>query len=214
LTAEHLFGNMELMDGLTERQQEILAAIRGYVARRGYPPSIRELSGAFGMAASSMLDHVRALERKGWIRRRSGRSRSIELLHVSRDRSAGVEVPILGRVAAGTPILAEENRDGSIVVDPRYARGEKLFALRVKGDSMVDAGLYENDVCIIRMTETAENGDIVVAYLDGEATVKRYRRRGETVELLPENPAYEPIVLSGTEDFRILGKVVSLYRQI
>jgi len=205
------------MENITERQREILAGIERFISEEGYPPSIRDLSARFSMAASSMLDHVKALERKGKIRRQSGKSRSIELLSPS-TRPMGeeaVEIPILGRVAAGAPILAEENHEGTLLVDPAYARGGKLFALRVKGDSMIDAGLYENDVCIIRMTETAQNGDIVVAFIDGEATVKRFQKTAGAIKLMPENPAYEPIVITGGStgrDFRILGKVVSLYR--
>jgi len=206
------------MDELTGRQEEILKEIQRYIGAEGYPPTIRDLSNQFRMAAPSMLSHIKALERKGVIRRRQGKSRGIELTGTPRMPSTGkvMEVPILGRVAAGAPLLAEENREGSIFVDNRFAKGQKLFALRVKGNSMVDAGLYENDVCIIRMTDTAQNNDIVVAFLDGEATVKRFRKSGKRITLLPENPAYEPIEISEEQgrDFRILGKVISLYRNI
>ncbi len=206
------------MDELTGRQEEILKEIERYVAAEGYPPTIRDLSEKFRMAAPSMLSHIKALERKGVIRRRQGKSRGIELTGVPRvpDMGKVMEVPILGRVAAGVPLLAEENREDTVFVDNRFAKGQKLFALRVKGNSMVDAGLFENDVCIIRMTDTAQNNDIVVAFIDGEATVKRFRKSGKKITLMPENPAYEPIVISEGQgrDFRILGKVISLYRNI
>jgi repressor LexA len=202
------------MKALTERQREVLSEMERFLDAEGYPPSIRDLSERFAMAPSSMLGHVKALERKGAIRRRSGKSRSIELTAVSRTVRP-VAVPIVGQVAAGPPILAEENLEGTLLLDPALAKGKRLFALRIEGDSMRDAGLHEKDLCIVQMTRTAENGDIVVALLDGEATVKRFHRTKNAVKLLPENPDYKPIAVTARgPEFRIVGKVVALYRTL
>ncbi len=202
------------MKGLTPRQQEILSEIKRFLHAEGYPPSIRDLSEHFSMAPSSMLGHVKALERKGAIRRRRGKSRSIELTAVSR-APRPVAVPIVGQVAAGPPILAEENLEGTLLLDPALAKGKRLFALRIQGESMRDAGLEEGDLCMVQMTRTAENGDIVVALLDGEATVKRFKRTKDAVMLLPENPDYQPITITAKGPaFRIVGKVVALYRTL
>jgi repressor LexA len=202
------------MEKLTGRQKEILQEIERLMEAEGYPPSIRELAGRFDMAPPSMLAHVKALERKGAIRRRSGKSRGMELVKSS-GTGKPVEVPILGRVAAGPPILAEENLEGTVLLDPSLVKGKKLFALRIQGDSMIEAGLFENDLCIVRMTPTAENGEIVVVLLDGEATVKRFREKGKTVQLIPANPKYPPITITPKgPEFRILGKVIALYRSL
>ena len=199
---------------MTERQKQIRSAIEDFMADHGYPPSIRELAAQFSMASSSMLAHIRALERKGVIRRQKGKSRSFEL--IEREGPGGpVKVPILGRVAAGPPILAEENLEGSVTIDPSLIRGSKLFALKIQGDSMVDAGIQEGDLCIVQMAETAENGEIVVALLDGEATVKKFHQTDKETLLVAENPAYRPIrITENHHDFRILGKVVGLYRKL
>jgi repressor LexA len=199
---------------LTLRQREILQEIQRFMDDEGYPPSIRDLAQKFAMASSSMLDHVRALERKGVIRRRKGKSRGIELAD-SLSKPKPVAIPILGRVAAGPPILAEENIEGTVLLDPTLAGGNELFALRIKGDSMMGAGFFDNDLCIVQMAGSAENGDIVVAMLDAEATVKRLKKTEDTVQLIPENPDYEPITITAKDtDFRILGKVIALYRSL
>lgn len=199
---------------LTERQKEIRAAIEAFLTDHGYPPSIRELAAQFSMASSSMLGHIRALERKEVIRRKRGKSRSVELLQ-KEGLGGAVKIPVLGRVAAGPPILAEENLEGSVIVDPSLVRGSTLFALKIEGDSMVDAGIREGDLCIVQMAETADKGDIVVALVDGEATVKRFNMADHEILLVPENRAYQPIrITENHHDFRILGKVVGLYRKL
>jgi repressor LexA len=164
-----------------------------------------------GMAAPTMLQHLQALERKGCIAREPGRSRSIRLLQSTQGDGAVRDVPVLGRVAAGVPLYAEQNHLGVVRVDATRFRGERLFALRVRGQSMAGAGILPGDLLIVREQSSAESGDIVVAFVDDEATVKRFRRRGRTVRLEPENPDFD--VLETTADaVRIAGKVVGLQR--
>lgn len=204
---------------LTRRQQAIFDFIAGIIRRRGAPPTIREIMDEFDInSTNGVRTTLAALEKKGHIRRHPRLSRGIELVggpFLSDHQT--VEVPVLGRVAAGSPILAEENVEETIHVDPSLAPASgRAFALRVRGDSMVEAGILDGDVVVARQQETADRGDIVVALLDDEATVKRFDPVPGAVRLLPENPAYEPIVLSGDEgtELRIAGKVVGLMRRM
>ena len=204
---------------LTRRQQAIFDFIAGIIRRRGAPPTIREIMDEFDInSTNGVRTTLAALEKKGHIRRHPRLSRGIELVGgpFLPDRQT-VEVPVLGRVAAGSPILAEENVEETIHVDPSLAPASgRTFALRVRGDSMVEAGILDGDVVVARQQETADRGDIVVALLDDEATVKRFDPVPGAVRLLPENTAYEPIVLSGDEgtELRIAGKVVGLMRRM
>ena len=204
---------------LTRRQQAIFDFIAGIIRRRGAPPTIREIMIEFDInSTNGVRTTLAALEKKGHIRRHPRLSRGIELVGGPfRADHQTVEVPVLGRVAAGSPILAEENVEETIHVDPSLAPASgRAFALRVRGDSMVEAGILDGDVVVARQQETADRGDIVVALLDDEATVKRFDPVPGAVRLLPENPAYEPIVLSGDEgtELRIAGKVVGLMRRM
>lgn len=204
---------------LTRRQQSIFDFIAGIIRRRGAPPTIREIMEEFGInSTNGVRTTLAALEKKGHIRRHPRLSRGIELVDGPYlPEYPAVEVPVLGRVAAGAPILAEENMEETIQVDPSLAPASgQAFALRVRGDSMVEAGILDGDVVVARHQETADRGDIVVALLDEEATVKRFDPVPGAVRLLPENPAYEPIVLSGDEgtELRIAGKVVGLMRRM
>lgn len=198
---------------LTERQKSILAFINRYVDQHGYPPSIREIGPAFGIKSlRGVTIHLDALERKGYIRREST-SRSIQLLSPSAGKSDSyVRLPILGAIAAGTPLLAEQNIEGEMAV-PRSMLGgiEGAFLLRIRGDSMVDAHILDGDVVVIRPQQRAENGEIVAALLGDEATVKRFRIEGEESVLVPANRAYEPMPLRG-RDVRLIGKVIGLLR--
>lgn len=236
--------------GLTERQREVLEAIRDYAARKGYPPSIRELGRALGISSlRGVTIHLDALARKGYIEREST-SRSIRLLTAqateqeiayasggflprsigdvgaSVDASGGfvprsiggvggitaVSVPLLGAIAAGMPLLAVENVEGYVPVPAEMAADAKdLFALRVKGDSMIEAAICDGDTIIVRSQPSAENGEIVAALIGDEATVKRLDKSSRPPRLLPVNPNYEPIPLA-RDDVRILGKVVGLVR--
>lgn len=203
------------MKELTARQREILTFIRIFSQRHGLPPTVREIGERFRVTPRAAFDHLRALERKGVLQRRSTTKRTSRALTLA-DRGPAVrEIPVLGRIAAGLPLLAEENREGSvpILADWLAGKGEEIFALRVRGDSMVNAHVVEGDLVLVRRQETAEPGEIVVALLDNEATVKRFARQGTAIVLKPEHPTMAPIVVKpGQRDVKILGKVIGLLR--
>ena len=211
--------------GLTQRQRTILEVIRTSVSTRGYPPSIREIGDAVGLTSTSSVAHqLRMLERKGFLRRDPNRPRAVdvrgadEVAAAPRTEVAGSDalpeptfVPVLGRIAAGGPILAEEAVEDVFPL-PRELVGEgSLFLLKVVGDSMVDAAICDGDWVVVRQQNVADNGDIVAAMIDGEATVKTFKRRDNQVWLMPHNPAYEPIP---GNDAAVLGKVVTVIRKI
>ena len=205
------------MKELTERQQTILEFIKQFIRKEGYPPTVRELAQKFEMKSSSMFDHLTALERKGFLKRMSRKSRSLELSEfMELKRVATVrEIPILGRVAAGKPLLAVENLEGSIFLDKSWIRNEKVFALKVKGDSMVDAHILEGDIVMVRSQHDAENGEIVVVLIGDEVTVKRFYQEKEEIRLQPENPAMEPLIFTAhSTEFTILGKVIGVFRKL
>ena len=222
--------------GLTPRQRRVLEVIRSSVERRGYPPSMREIGEAVGLTSSSSVSHQLAtLERKGFLRRDPNRPRAIEVRHPDAGRvpevagayDGGSEpydetgsgdarppaafVPVVGRIAAGGPILAEEVVE-DVFPMPRQVVGEgTLFLLQVRGDSMVDAAICDGDWVVVRQQPVADNGDIVAAMIDGEATVKTFKRREGHVWLMPHNPSYEPI--SGDEA-TVLGRVTAVLRRV
>ncbi|KUI20060.1 transcriptional repressor LexA [Mycobacterium sp. GA-2829] len=212
--------------GLTERQRTILEVIRTSVTSRGYPPSIREIGDAVGLNSTSSVAHqLRTLERKGYLRRDPNRPRAVDV-RLSDEPAAPVVttdvagsdalpeptfVPVLGRIAAGGPILAEEAVEDVFPL-PRELVGEgSLFLLKVVGESMVDAAICDGDWVVVRQQAVADNGDIVAAMIDGEATVKTFKRTRGQVWLMPHNPAFEPIP---GNDAAILGKVVTVIRKI
>jgi len=180
------------MDDLTPRQAEILALIREYVYDEGYPPTRVEIAQAFGFRSPNAAEeHLRALERKGAIELLPGSSRGIRLLGEDAEEEEGI--PVVGQVAAGEPILAEEHIEDHYPVDPALFHPRAHYLLRVRGMSMKDIGIMDGDLLAVHRTRQAENGQIVVARLDDEVTVKRFRRRGSIVYLLPENEDFEPI---------------------
>ena len=199
---------------LTDRQKQIYEFLSVTVREKGYAPSIPEIGQRFKIASTrGVFDHLQALERKGYIKRVG--KRAIEIVSQS-GRSAlpqAKEIPIVGRVRAGAPVLAEENIEGFLTVGNEIARGTETFALKVKGDSMIDDGILEGDHVIIRQQHTAENGDIVCALIGNEATLKRFQRKGNQITLKPANPKYEPIIVSKGE-FRILGKATGVIRKL
>jgi repressor LexA len=225
-------------DGLTMRQRRVLEVIRNSVDRRGYPPSLREIGEAVGLTSPSSVAHqLSTLERKGYLRRDPNRPRAIEVVSpdapaemrgyrggAAPDDEAAVDetgindqrpeasyVPVLGRIAAGVPITAEELVEDVFPL-PRQLVGEgRLFLLQVVGDSMVDAAICDGDWVVVRQQPTADNGDIVAAMLDNEATVKTFKRKDGKVWLLPHNPAFEPIDGSHAT---VLGKVTAVLRRI
>lgn len=202
------------MDGnLTEKQAEVLACVRRMLSENGYCPTVREICVALSLSSpSSVHFHLRALERKGYIRRDPLRPRTIEIVE---KKGAGrrdfVRVPVIGTVAAGQPLLAEENVDGFFSFPEGAVRGQDLFMLKVKGDSMVKAGIYNGDKIIVERCETAADGDIVVALVDDSATVKRFFREGGRYRLQPENDSMDPILVDHVE---IQGKVIGLLRSM
>jgi repressor LexA len=200
---------------LTQRQQEVLDFIQTFSEAHGVPPTVREIGGRFRVTPRAAFDHLRALERTGSLRRRSTEGRTSRALTLAVPARAAREVPILGRIAAGAPLLAEENREGTLPLDPGWVggRGDEVFGLRVHGESMINAHIVEGDLVLVRRQDHAQAGDIVVALVDGEATVKRFGREPHAVVLKPEHPTMAPIVVrEGEKDVRILGKVVGLVR--
>ncbi|MFH1008076.1 MAG: transcriptional repressor LexA [Candidatus Latescibacterota bacterium] len=204
---------------LTERQREIYDFIADTIVQQGLPPTIREVGAEFGITSTNgVRATLEALEKKGYIKRHHSRSRGIELTDFVERKLLMSEVrnvPILGRVAAGAPILAVENVEGTLAVDRSLVASEEVFALRVHGDSMINAGILDGDFVFAHHQSQALRGDIVVAVIGEEATVKRYFPEEKRVVLMPENESYEPIVVDDfLEDFRIAGKVVGLMRKI
>lgn len=193
---------------LTARQEQILQFIKNYVQEEGYPPAVRDICEGVGLSSpASVHAQLANLEKLGYLTRASAKTRSITLADDT-DEPAFRQVPILGRVAAGIPILATEDVEGYIPFDTTRSQKD-LFALRVKGDSMINAGILPDDVIVVEQQETAEHGEIVVALLEDEATVKRLSRTGSQVWLLPENPNYAPIDGSNAQ---ILGRVLASMR--
>ncbi|MBG0562743.1 transcriptional repressor LexA [Actinoplanes aureus] len=195
---------------ITVRQERILAVIRDSVRDRGYPPTVREIGAAVGLVSpSSVSHHLKVLERHGLLRRRPNESRAVDVRPSPAERT--VTVPVLGDIAAGAPILAEEHVEDHLTVSREMVGFGTFFALNVKGDSMIDAAICDGDVVVVRRQPVAENGDIVAAMIEGEATVKVLRRRGGRVELIPRNPLYQ--VIPG-DDAVVLGKVVCVMRRV
>ncbi|MCD6334027.1 MAG: transcriptional repressor LexA [Candidatus Latescibacteria bacterium] len=204
---------------LTDRQREIYGFIVDTIVQQGVPPTIREIGVEFGITSTNGVRSVlEALVKKGYIKRHQKRSRGIELTDFVERKILMTEirnVPILGRVAAGAPILALENMEGTLAVDRTLVPSDEVFALRVHGDSMKDAGILDGDYVFAHHQPQALRGDIVVAVIGEEATVKRYLPEDERIVLMPENEAYLPIVVDGfSEAFRIAGKVVGLMRKM
>ena len=215
-------------DGLTQRQRRVLEVIHDSIERRGYPPSVREIGEAVGLSSASSVAHqLSVLQKKGWLRRDPNRPRALDVrLPGDAPRSSAAEpagavaeapgpqptyVPLVGRIAAGGPVLAEQAVEDVFPL-PRELVGEgTLFMLKVVGDSMVDAAICDGDWVVVRQQPNAENGEIVAAMIDGEATVKTYKRRDGHVWLMPHNAAYQPIP---GDDATVLGRVVSVLRRV
>jgi len=199
---------------ITPPQQRTLDAIREFIRKRGFPPTVQELAAILGISPASAYQQLQQLESKGYVRREPRKARSLEVVRVSVPSVPDVvPVPIVGKVSAGPAMLAEENIDGEVLVEANVVGLGRCFALRVQGDSMVKAGIQDGDLVIVRQQPVAESGDIVVALLGDEGTVKRLKISEEGVELHPENPRHRPIRVGPEEDFRIAGKVVAVRRQ-
>ena len=210
---------------LTERQNEILVFISQFHEANGYPPTLREIGKKFNISSTfGVKRHLDALVKKGFLKVEGFASRGLTILPQNKFNAAFPEfsdtvrteikeIPIVGRVAAGFPILATENIEGNIIIDPAFIKSSaNNFALKVKGDSMINAGIFEGDILIINPVKEAKNGEIIVALIGDEATVKRYELKGNKVRLIPENDNYKPIEVNKIEEFSIIGIVVGVIR--
>ena len=199
------------MKELTDRQKEVLSFIAEYIKEHSYPPAIREIAEHFSMSVKGAHDHITALRKKGYLKQADKRPRTMELTQAVEDEfSELTEIPLLGSVAAGVPILAAENYDGNIVLHQSMIRkNKKYFALKIKGDSMSGAGILEGDTAIIEKQNTVRNGEIAVAVIDEAVTLKRFYRESSRIKLQAENPAYKPIY---SKDVKILGRLFTIIR--
>ena len=204
-----------MKEKLTPGQSKILSFLTEYLRERGYPPTLREIASNFNLTGPmAPKRHLEALERKGYLRRLGGGSRAIEILGLSPLRDA-FPVPVVGRVSAGKPILAEENLEGSLTLDRSFVRGKDTFLLRVKGDSMIGEGIFDGDYALIRPQKSAENGEIVVALVGEEATLKKFYRGKDFICLQPANPQMEPLILKEDDgEVMIIGKVIGVLRMM
>ncbi len=200
------------MEKITARQKKVLDFITDHLDSYGYPPTLREIGGHLGVSGTlGVIKHLDALERKGFIRKTAGSSRGIMIA----GHGGAVSIPIVGTVRAGALQPAIEEIEGYFAVDRSRVPAEDAFFLRVKGDSMINAAILEGDLALVRPQPTAENRDIVVAMIDGEATLKRFYRERGRIRLQPENPNMEPIIVrAGSKEVTIIGKVVGIYRPL
>jgi len=216
---------------LTSRQREIFDFIKGFIKERGFPPSVREIGERFNIYPRAAFDHLKALERKGYLKRRGSISRGLEILVFQGSEPYGSpqrherygsfkegklsirEIPVLGRVAAGKPTLAVEHVEGTIPLPTEWVKGKEVFLLKVKGDSM-SPYILPDDYVVIRSQASAENGDVVVTLVGEEATVKRFFKKGRKIELRPDNERWETIQIEeGSGEVQILGKVIGVFRK-
>jgi repressor LexA len=197
------------MKELTQRQKEVLSFIDNFKQEKGYSPTIREIADRFEISVKGAHDHVTALKKKGSLRLVTRRSRTMEVVG-AHDRDHNVEIPLLGTVAAGIPILAEEDREGTIWIhETMIKKNHKYFALKVRGDSMSGAGIVDGDVAIIEKTNLVHNGEIAVVMVNEAATLKRFYKESHRIRLQAENPAYSPIY---GQNVRILGRLTQIIR--
>jgi repressor LexA len=197
---------------LTKRQQEIFDFIKRYSARHGYPPTVRDIGKAIGLTSSSTVHaHLANLEKLGLLRRDPTKPRAMEILEKAKRAVLPSGLPLVGRVAAGSPLLAEENIEEHLDIPSVAGGDEGDYVLRVAGDSMKNAGILEGDYVVVHQQDTARDGDIIVALMGEEATVKRFFRETDHVRLQPENEALEPIL---TRDVQVLGRVVGVFRRV
>lgn len=202
-----------MIANLSPRQKDILEIIKKEITLKGYPPSVREIGEAVGLTSSSTVhNHLTILEQKGYIRRDPTKPRAIEVLDsLSEFTRKTVHVPIVGHVTAGEPILAVENIEDSFPIPYDLVKSDLVFMLRIKGESMIEAGILDGDLILVRQQNTANNGDIVVALMEDEATVKRFYKEKNSIRLQPENSSMAPIY---SQNVSILGKVIGVFRTV
>ncbi|WP_032121607.1 transcriptional repressor LexA [Clostridium amazonitimonense] len=196
----------------SSKQEEIYTFLKSYTEEKGYPPSVREICEAVSLRSTSTVHgHLKRLEKKGLIKRDPTKPRALEILELSMQKKEMVDIPIMGKVTAGMPILAVENIEDTFSIPMNFVKHDKdLFMLKVSGDSMIDAGIFNGDLAIIEKIQTAINGDIVVALIENEATIKRFFKEDDYIRLQPENKTMDPIIVN---DCAILGKLVGIYRR-
>ncbi|MDE3075951.1 MAG: transcriptional repressor LexA [Chloroflexota bacterium] len=210
---------------LTAKQREMLAAVQEWIREHGRPPTLREMAQRMGVASTNAIrDHLRSLEHKGYLKREARLSRGLEVIQGGKSAAPAqgtgrpenvVSIPLVGRVAAGAPVLAEENVEDTLYLDRFFVRDGDVFALQVKGNSMINAGIFEGDYVFVRQQPVANRGEIVVALIGDEATVKTYYPERGHVRLQPENDAMEPIIVrQGDPELRIIGKVDAVLRKM
>lgn len=206
---------------LTDRQQEILDFISQFRNENGFPPTLREIGRQFDISSTfGVKRHLDALAKKGYLSIESNASRGLNLLkndgaqfNIEEENRLFAQVPIVGRVAAGTPILASENIEGNLILDKNFLKSfQDCFALKVKGDSMINAGIFEGDFVVVQKQDVANTNDIIIALLGDETTLKRFYNRNNETKLIPENDNYKPITIKDKENFTIAGKVVGVVR--
>lgn len=219
LLSEHLYA-LPMSEALTPRQREILNVISTSMQERGYPPSVREIGEAVGLnSPSTVHNHLTTLQKMGFLRRDPTKPRALEVRfdtnsEVAMERRPSRHVPLIGEVAAGTGLLAQQNVEDLIPLPTDFTGEGELFMLRVRGDSMIDAGILDGDFVVVRQQQTADNGDIVVAGIPGdEATVKTFKKSGNKITLVPSHPTMEPMVFS-SDEVNVFGKVVTVMRRL
>ncbi len=212
---------------LTEKQKKVLEFVTEHIQTIGFPPTVRQIAVYFGVSAKAAHDHLRAIAKKGYLRLFPGSARGMEVIKTSEEKDfepagtaseAATEVPLVGSIAAGAPILAQENIESRLAFPRSFLpKTGNMFALRVKGDSMEEAGIFDGDIAVLKQVEDSnaevKNGDIVAAMIDGDATLKTFQKTRGKVELMPENKKYKPIPLEAKDNALIVGKLVGVYRK-
>ena len=201
---------------LTSTQERVYQFIIEWKKNQGFPPTVREIAEGLGFKSlNNVRQHLRLIEKKGFLKISSGKARGIDITmqfgSVASDN--GIDVPLIGRVAAGTPILAEENIEGTVTLDRSLFKGDGLFTLRVRGESMQDIGVFDGDIAVVKQQPSATNGEVVVAIVDGEATLKRFFKKNDKIVLHAENPGFNDIVVTSPKNVYIAGRLVGVIRK-
>lgn len=201
------------MKGITDRQQEVLDFISGFTKENNYPPTVREIGEHFHISLRAVQDHIGALQKKGYLAQTQKRARSLNVIGGNNENRTFISrVPVLGNVAAGKPLLSEENLDGYVnLTEPFVRPGKSYFALRVRGQSMIEAGILEGDLAVIEQAQTAVDGQIVVAVIDNAITLKRFYKEADRIRLQPENSSFQPIYSTEVTIVGILSNIVRTY---
>jgi repressor LexA len=201
----------DMSENLSSKQREVYEFVKKHTEEKGYPPAVREICDAVGLSSTSTVHgHLKRLEKKGLIKRDPTKPRALEIIEFAHRKREMIDIPIIGKVTAGAPILAVENIEDTFSIPLNYIKNNNdLFILNVKGESMIEAGIFDGDMAIIEKTDSVANGEIVVALIENEATIKTFYKEENYIRLQPENKTMDPIIV---EDCKVLGKLVGLYR--